>query len=311
MSWIKIHKPGFFSTIQDNGIYGYKKYGIPQSGSLDYVSYSISNYLSFSERDNPVFEFTLDGPTIEFGFDTYIGITGASMNPKINNSPVEMYKTIIVKKGDILSFSQAEKGARTYLSVYGDLKLNKFLDSYSTNTVAKYGGYKGRQFLSGDILNFDQKKNLKNLKYRSIKKNTIDYLYRNMDILRFIEGPEYKFFPKDSIENFNNSKYEVSKKFNRMGIRFEGNKINSEISNITSSAVIPGIIQVPGDKKPILLLADSQTTGGYPRIGKVIFADLYKAAQYKRGDIVNFREISFFKAERLSDKLNKLLKKFV
>ena len=242
MSWIKIHKPGFFSTIQDNGIYGYKKYGIPQSGSLDYVASTISNYLSFSERDNPVFEFTLDGPTIEFGFDTYIGITGASMNPKINNSPTEMYKTIIVKKGDILSFSQAEKGARTYLSVYGDLELKKFLDSYSTNTVAKYGGYKGRQFLSGDILHFDQKKNLKNLKYRSIKKSTIDYLYRNINILRFIKGPEYKFFPKDSIENFNNSKYEVSKKFNRMGIRFEGNKIYSEISNITSSAVIPGII---------------------------------------------------------------------
>ena len=130
-----------------------------------------------------------------------------------------------------------------------------------------------------------------------------------MYILRFIEGPEYNFFPKTSIERFISSKYVVTKKFNRMGIRFEGNKIDTNTINITSSAVIPGIIQVPGDKKPILLLADSQTTGGYPRIGKVIYADLYKAAQYKQGDSVVFKNVSFYKAEALYKKLKRSLKK--
>ncbi|MDK2950342.1 MAG: antagonist of KipI [Kosmotogales bacterium] len=310
MEWIYFHKPGFFTTIQGIGRSGYSEFGIPGGGSVDFLSSVISNYLSYSGCDNPVFEFTLEGPTIEFNFDSIFSITGANMHPKVNDLPVEMYKTLFVKKGDVLSFGKVSRGFRTYLSINSKLNIAKFLGSFSTYTNANYGGYRGRQIKAGDYLYYESA-SVGDKRIRKAKKDSVDDLLKAGNVLRIIEGPEYSAFESNSLKRFFNSEYSVSKKLNRMGIRLEGERLESSVTNISSSAVLPGIIQVPGDGLPIILLADCQTTGGYPRLGKIIDADMIVASQLKPIDRIVFKKIPYKTAERLSKRLRKHINKYI
>jgi len=277
---------------------------------VDFLSSVISNYLSYSGFDNPVFEFTLEGPTIEFNFNTIFSITGANMYPKLNNSPVEMYKTLFAKKGDVLSFGKASRGFRTYLSINSKLNITKFLGSFSTYTNANYGGYKGRQIKAGDYLYYESAF-VGDMRIRKAKKDSVDDLLKSRNVLRIVEGPEYSAFELDSLERFFDSEYSVSEKLNRMGIRLDGERLESCFTNISSSAVLPGIIQVPGNGLPIVLLADCQTTGGYPRLGKIIDVDLIVASQLKSIDRVVFKKIPYKTAEKLSKRLRKHIDKYI
>lgn len=296
MPSIKVIKSGLCTTIQDIGRTGYQQYGIPVSGVMDEFAFRIGNYLVEADENNAVLEIPYIGPTLEFDFDITIAITGADLSSKINNQDISMWKSINVKKGDILSFSTIKSGARAYIAFAGEIDVPIINGSKSTLLKSKLGGFEGRQLKIGDIIEiknprFLTKKNVLNLKYIPN--------YQKFEEIRVVLGPQDKYFTEKGIETFLNSEYEISREADRMGMRLEGEIItHKDKADIISDAVVFGSIQVPGNGKPIILLADRQTTGGYTKIATVIKADLPKLAQMSPGYKIKFKALSIEEAEQ-------------
>lgn len=295
MSSIKVIKPGLCTTIQDLGRIGYQQYGIPVSGVMDEFAFRVGNYLVEAEDNNAALEIQYLGPTLDFGFDISIAITGANLNPKVNGEEVPMWKSINIKKGDILSFSSTKSGARAYLTFAGEIDVALVNKSKSTLLKSKLGGFEGRQLKIGDEIR------IKNPKI--IKKNTLLPMYiptyLDFEEIRVVLGPQDKYFKTKGIKTFLNSEYTITKDADRMGMRLEGELIeHKDGADIISDATVFGSIQVPGNGKPIILLADRQTTGGYTKIATVIKADLPKLAQMSPGNRIRFKGLDIQEAEQ-------------
>ncbi len=278
MEGIKVLKPGFFSVFQDEGRLGYQDIGINISGAMDYRNYKLASMLS--GMNDVVLEMTLVGAELLFLKDMKIAITGADMVPFINDKKINMYRTIRVNKGDILSFKGLKNGFRTYIGFSDELVLEEFYFSKSTYYRLNKGGYKGRKLMVGDIIEvnpkiFDKMFYAKNLPY--------DHT------IRMIEGFEVdKFSNKEDLF----SEYQLTNNVDRIGLKLKGNQILAPSSDIISSPIIPGVIQIPPDGMPIIMLKDAQTIGGYNRIGTVISTDLDKLAQLKPLDTIYFKKVS-------------------
>lgn len=295
MSNIKVLKSGLCTTIQDIGRIGYQQYGIPVSGVMDEFSFIVANYLVEADKNNAVLEIPYLGPTLEFNLDITIAITGANLSPKVNNQDVAMWKSLNIRKGDILSFGAVKSGARAYIAFAGEIDVSIVNGSKSTLLKSKLGGFDGRQLKMGDILE------IKNPKLLS-KKNVLNkkYIpnYSNFEEIRVILGPQDDYFTETGIKTFLTSEYEITKDSDRMGMRLDGNIIeHKDKADIISDAAVFGSIQVPGNGKPIILLADRQTTGGYTKIGTVIKADLPKLAQMSPSHKIKFKELTIEEAQ--------------
>lgn len=312
MNIIKIINPGFLTTIQDNGRIGYQQFGVPISGAMDLYSLQLANILVDNEKNEACLEMTMIGSQIEFYNDTAIAITGANMNPEINFIKINMYETIYVKKGDVLRMSGAKDGARAYLSISGGFDIPKVLGSKSTYLRGKIGGYKGRKIERDDEIKIKEINQL--IQKRSIPKYLIPE-YKHSQNIGVIFGPEDESFTKEGIKTFLNSEYIISNKFDRMGYKLEGPSINhKEKPDIISMGITLGTIQVPGNGKPMIMLSDKQTTGGYTRIANVITTDIPKLGQLKAGDKIRFYEVDLTDAQGLlkekEDEIDNLIKLF-
>lgn len=288
MSKISVIKPGLLTTVQDLGRLGFQQYGMPVSGAMDTKSLKLANLLVGNNKGEAVLEATLTGPVIEFEADSYIAVCGANMQPKINNTPVEMYRTTPVKAGDKLSFSNLINGFRTYIAFAGGIEVPIVMNSKSTYLPAKIGGFKGRQIMANDVLEIGEKN--KDINIKHVPQNLIPE-FKESITARVIAGPENYYFSIKGIETFIGSEFELSDQCDRMGYRLTGHKIEHKIAaDIISSGVTFGTIQIPAHGNPIILMADRQTTGGYPRIANVISDDLPYLAQLKPGDKIRFKE---------------------
>lgn len=295
MPSIKVQKPGLCTTVQDIGRIGYQQYGIPVSGVMDEYAFRIGNYLVEAEENNAVLEVPYIGPTLEFDFDISIAITGANLSPKINNQDVAMWRSINIKKGDILSFASVKSGARAYISFAGEIDVPIINGSKSTLLKSKLGGFEGRQLKIGDILEI---KNPRLVKKRRILESKYIPNYSNFEEIRVVLGPQDDYFTEKGINTFLNSEYEITRSSDRMGMRLEGEAVeHKEKADIISDAAVFGSIQVPGNGQPIILLADRQTTGGYTKIATVIKADLVKLAQMSPSHKIKFRALSIDEAQ--------------
>ncbi len=281
MTRIEVLDGGLFTTIQDFGRVGFRKYGVPVSGVMDTNSYELANWLVGNPNGAPVLEFTLKGGRYLFHDNTVIAITGALMNPKINGSEIAMNCSLEIKEGDELELGFAKRGCRAYLAIQGDPKISKVMDSYSTYTTGKFGGFEGHTLKKGDILNW---KNLgRDFEQRKTPIEQIPYFSSKITV-RVIKGVEWDWFDQSLKDQFLNSKYFIGSSSNRMGIRLDGVSLNVTKREMISSPVITGIIQLPPNGKPIILMQDGQTIGGYPRIAKVLDEDLWRLGQLKPGD---------------------------
>ena len=303
---IEILQSGLYTSVQDFGRIGYQDAGFSVCGAMDKKSLSIGNLLVDNQEDEAGLEITLIGPKIKFTEENFISITGGDLNPKINGEKVSMYKALLVKKDDILSFEDSQIGARAYIAFCGGLKIDKVMGSKSTNVKCSLGGYKGRTLKDGDSIEFS-----------SPKVYLENYLSRKLDfkleeekeiVLRVILGPQDDAFTENGIYTFLNEKYEVTKEFDRMGCRLDGPIIEHKTSaDIISDGIVLGSIQVPSHGKPIIMLSDRQTTGGYTKIATVISVDIGKLAQRKTGDKIRFEEISLEKAQQIyRDEIKKM-----
>lgn len=289
MSKIRIKSPGMLSTIQDRGRIGYQQYGVPVSGAADIYSLQLANVLVGNSRYEGCLEMTMNGATIEFLSKSAIAITGADMSPTLNGQPIQLYKTVFAEACDILEMNVALSGFRSYLAIAGGFAVDEIMDSKSTYLKGGFGGFKGRKLEKDDQIitnpsDFNQ--------IRMIPREMIPS-YSDSGVISVIMGTEEDYFLEESIERFLNSQFKITDLSDRMGIRLDGPALTHKGSaDILSSGISEGTIQVPKNGKPIIMMSDRQTTGGYTRIANVISTDIPKLAQMKPGNTVVFQKIT-------------------
>jgi antagonist of KipI len=312
---IHVVKPGLLSTVQDLGRYGYQKYGVIVSGSMDPIAHRISNWLVGNDENGAVIEMTLTGPVLEFQETSLISICGGDLSPSIDGQPVPLWRSVLVKKGSTLKFGGCRSGARAYLALAGGIDVPAVMNSRSTYLRAAIGGFDGRSLKEGDLLRsgevlegsqeiieyltpYLEEGNFTEIDW-SISSEFIS-THRSQKAIRVMEGPEFGLFTKDSRQAFFEKPFKVSPQSDRMGYRLDGTKLDLEQdTDMISEAVSFGTIQVPSDGNPIILLADRQTTGGYPRIGQIASVDLPLIAQTKPGEELSFTVITHEEAQKL------------
>ena len=298
-----IEKPGLLSTIQDLGRNGYKRYGVITSGAMDQIAHRIANMLVLNGEKEETVEMTMIGPEIRFQEDAIIAITGGNLSPSINGHDVKMYRPITVRDGDVLSFGRAVSGIRSYLAVHGGFSIERVMQSGSTYLKAGIGGYKGRALKKGDELRLKKRISLEQWK-KTIKWSAESFNHPQNGLskktIRVIPGPQYEDFTTASQQAFAENEFTVTQESDRMGYRLEGESlILKEPTEFISEAVTFGTIQVPADGKPIILMADSQTLGGYAKLAQAASVDRSAIAQAKPGDRLTFEIIGLKDAQSL------------
>ena len=288
---IQIINGGFLTTIQDMGRYGYQETGMSVSGVMDTRAASLANILVGNDTNEAVIEITMMGPTMKFTEDEIIAVTGGDLGAKIDGKPVERYRAVLVKAGQTLSFMGMYGGSRAYIAFAGGLDIPVVMGSRSTNIKCGLGGFKGRRLLDGDYISFRAKRRyLPYFLSRSLDLNEFD---QDNITLRVIMGPQDDAFTAAGKETFLSSEYVVTSEFDRMGCRLEGPFIASKsTTDIISDGIAFGSVQVPSHGKPIILLADRQTTGGYAKIATVISVDIPKLVQRKTDHKVKFQAVT-------------------
>ena len=293
-----VQKAGVLTTIQDYGRYGYEAIGITNAGAVDKYSMFTANLLIGNPKEAPVLEATLLGPTLEFLESTQIAITGGDMSPEINGIPVQMNSALVVREGDILALGIAKKGCRSYIAIRGGFLGKEEMGSVSTDLKCKLGGVNGDKLKDQDKL-----ETAPFVFYKKKSKCLREKKQAKEQVIRIVKGPEYNHFTKEGKAVFLNSEYLMTNDMNRMACKLEGPEIESIGTNdIISNSIVTGSIQIASNRKPIIMLVDHQTTGGYAVIGTVILIDIDKLAQCKPGDKVKFKVVSIATAERLYKK---------
>ena len=297
-TYFEILRAGINTTYQDIGRPQLYHIGIPISGAMDKRNFLIANKLVGNELESAVIEFAFQGPLLKLkNSPTVFTITG---NVKFNiirkNSTIEKgicYQTYSLEPEEQLDIISIEKSVYGYLGIQGGFDVDLFWNSYSVNTKAKIGPNNGEKFLNNQKIFL--KKELNNF---SIKK--IDYLNSKIEFIRVIKGTNYDYFSETSKNLFTKNEYKVSKLTDRMGMRLEGAKLENNVNtNIKSEGLIKGVIQVPADGKPIIMLSDHGTIGGYPKIAVVISADYDRLVQLPPGAKIKFKLIDLQEAENL------------
>jgi len=317
-TFFEVVSPGFLTTVQDSGRFGYRSIGMPVTGALDQYSYRVANLLVGNDENAACLEITLLGPTFEVHGSAVIALTGALFQATLNEQPLPQWQAVEVKENDIITISEAKVGARGYLAVAGGFDVPMVMGSRSTYIRGKIGGFQGRPLQSGDKLEIGSPSK-EPLQYVG-KLIPMEYvptyvISADNDIitLRVIMGPQDDYFSKKGVQNFLNSTYIITADSDRMGYRLEGERIEHISKNhvqIISDGIPLGAVQIPGDGMPIIMLADGQTSGGYPKVATVCTADLPLLAQGKPGNKVQFVAITQDEAISLlkeqEDKLHKL-----
>ena len=296
--YFDVLRAGINTTYQDLGRNNLYHIGIPFSGAMDNRNYLIANSLLGNKENTPVIEFAYQGPLLKFnGEKVYFVITGeVNFNILRKGSKIESgkcYHTYILENGEQIDILSTNKSVYGYLSVKEGFDAELFWNSCSINTKAKIGPNDGEKIKENDQIFTSSKVQKFNIR-------KLNYINSKIEYLRVIKATNYNYFSEEGKNIFFNKVYNVSKLTDRMGMRLEGPKIENIVNtNITSEGLIKGVIQVPPDGNPIIMLSDHGTIGGYPKIGVVISADYDKLVQLTPGSKIKFKDVNLSEAETL------------
>lgn len=286
---IQILSPGPLTTVQDLGRHGYMKDGFSPSGAMDARAAVTANLLVGNDKNDAVLEMTLMGITARVLDRTVIAFAGGDFSPKINGAAVPMMQAIAVFPGDEIAMGFAASGCRAYMAVRGGIDVPLVMGSRSTNLKARVGGFEGRKLMAGDVLPVFP---VLPLSEEEIARRHLPYApyFENGSLsVRAVPGPEDDRFPEEALSAFFSEEYIVTPASDRMGMRLDGTPLASKSGvDIVSGGIAMGSVQIPPNGKPIILLADRQTVGGYAKLATVITADIPLLAQAKPGDRVRF-----------------------
>lgn len=292
---IEIISAGLQTTIQDLGRKGWAHMGVPESGGADKLSLKLANLLLNKALNSPVIECTLTGPTLKFLKTYSLVITGADMNPMINDRKVKMNTVIRVYHEDILSLDSCLEGCRAYIALSENILTDEFLGSVSTYLPGKLGGFDG-QALSDDSLIKTKPCESEHTNFQNLNFG-LNIPFKNEWELRVMKGPEFDFVEETSKKDIFTSIFSVSNDSNRMGNRLNGVKIQLVNNDqMISCPMSIGTIQCPENGFPIILGCDSQTLGGYPRILQVAAVDLHLIGQLRPNDSITFKKVTIDQA---------------
>ena len=305
---LRIIKGGILDTVQDNGRYGYQYLGVNPGGTMDRLSAQIANILVGNSLNEAVIE--LHFPASEFFFEqpALISISGADFMASINGDEVPRHQPILVSKFSILQFYLMKAGARAYLSIRGGFDLKKWFNSYSTNLKAMAGGYKGRILQKEDEIGIQSDEILTSLlgkkEYRILPwKADIGWEDTHVTELLALPGNEWEQLTAPSKESLEQASFMITSHSDRMGYRLSGQLLSlTTKEELVSSAVSFGTVQLLPDGQLIVLMADHQTTGGYPRVAHVISAHHSRLAQLNPGERIQFKLCDHVVAESLMAK---------
>ncbi len=303
---IFINRAGILDTFQDLGRNGFRKFGINSNGAMDKTAVRLINILLGNGENEAVLEMHFPAPEIKFEADTAFAIGGADFGAELNNKPIENWQIQTAAKDSVLKFTENSLGNRCYLSIKNGFTLKKWLESSSTNLTAEIGGYEGRKLQKGDKIPFNSKLQTLNSKLQLKIARSIIPFYSKFPTVRIIKGAEYQDLTALSEQQFLSNDFSISANSNRMGFRLEGKPLHLlNDKELVSTAVNFGTLQLLPDGQTIILMADHQTTGGYPRIAHIIEPDLPLAAQLGVGDGIGFHIISLEEAENLKVEFEK------
>ena len=296
-SFFEIIRAGINTTFQDDGRSNLYHIGIPFSGAMDKRNYVLANSLLGNEIDKPVIEFAYQGPLIKYrGNKINFVITGDVLF-KIIKKKSEIvgncYENYTIEDGDEVDVISTNKSVYGYLAIGGDFDLKFQWGSCSINTKSNIGSNNGKKIQN------NQKINISKINYNQVKKK-LNYINTKIEKIRVIKGTNFDYFSDKGKNTFLEKEFVVSKLSDRMGMRLEGPKIENIVdTNIRSEGLIKGVIQVPADGNPIIMLSDHGTIGGYPKIGVIISADYDKMVQLLPGSKIKFQEVELSDAETL------------
>ena len=296
-NYFEIIRAGVNTTFQDKGRNNLYHIGIPFSGAMDNRNYLLANRLVGNKLDLPVIEFAYQGPLLKYnGDEINIAITGDvifKIRKKDNEIEGNCYENYQLEHGDEIDILSTNKSVYGYLAISGEFDLKFQWGSCSINTKANIGSNEGKK------LDKDQKINISKINLNQEKKKT-NYLNSKIENIRVIKGTNFDYFSEEGKKIFFEKEFTVSKLSDRMGMRLEGPKIENIVNtNIKSEGLLKGVIQVPADGNPIIMLSDHGTIGGYPKIGVVASVDYDRLVQISPGSKIKFKEIELSDAETL------------
>ena len=296
-NYFEIQRAGINTTFQDKGRNNLYHIGIPFSGAMDNRNFLLANKLVGNKVDSPVIEFAYQGPLLKFNGDKItITVTGDvifKLNKKNNEIDGRCYETYQLENGDEINILSTNKSVYGYLAISGEIDLKFQWGSCSINTKANIGSNDGKKLTN------EQKINIRKINLNQ-KNKKINYLNSKIENIRIIKGTNFDYFSDKGKKNFLEKEFTVSKLSDRMGMRLDGPKIENIVNtNIKSEGLLKGVIQVPADGNPIIMLSDHGTIGGYPKIGVVISADYDRLVQLPSGSKIKFQQIDLSDAETL------------
>ncbi len=296
-NYFEILRAGINTTFQDNGRKNLYHIGIPFSGAMDQRNFRLANSIAGNKLHFPVIEFAYQGPLMKYKGDEINFVITGDVIFKIVKGDKEIqgncYENYSIKNGDEIDIISTNKSVYGYLAINGEFDLKLQWGSYSTNTKAMIGSNNGEKF------KIKQRFKIKKINLNPIGKK-MNYINSKIEKIRVIKGTNFDYFSAQSKKTFFEKEFTVSKLSDRMGMRLEGPKIENVVNtNIRSEGLIKGVIQVPADGNPIIMLSDHGTIGGYPKIGVVISADYDRLVQLSPGSKIKFQEINLSDAETL------------
>ena len=296
-NYFEIKRAGINTTFQDQGRSNLYHIGIPFSGAMDNRNFQISNKLVGNETNSPVIEFAYQGPLLKyFGDDIKCAIAGdVKFIIRKNDNDIEgnCYQSFTLENGDEIDIITTNKSVYGYLAISGEFNLEYQWSSCSINTKANIGSNNGKR------IEDTQKIYISKIN-KDLNDKKLNYINTKIEKIRVIKGTNFNYFSDEGKSIFFDKEFVVSKLSDRMGMRLDGPKIENIVdTNIKSEGLIKGVIQVPADGNPIIMLSDHGTIGGYPKIGVVISADYDKLVQLTPGSKIKFQEVELSSAETL------------
>ncbi len=295
-NYFEVIRAGINTTFQDNGRKNLNHIGIPASGAIDKRNYKLVNKILNNDINHPALEFAYQGPKlIYYGEPLSIAVTG-DVNFKLIRKNIETegkcYESITIENNDEIDLISTNKSVYGYFSVTAKFQIDYQWKSCSTNTKANIGANNGKKLENSQKLHV--------LDIKDITKRSINYINTRIENIRVIRGTNFDYFSKEAQQNFFSEEFYVTKLSDRMGMRLEGKKLENIVNtNIKSEGLVKGVIQVPADGNPIIMLSDHGTIGGYPKIATVISADFDKLAQLPPGSKIKFKEVNLTDAETI------------
>jgi antagonist of KipI len=299
---IRIIKKGSLDSMQDLGRFGYQHLGIPPGGALDTWSLQIANSLVGNKLEEAGLEIFFPAPTLLFEADAVIAISGADWQPYLQGMPVEINRTILVKKGCVLTFQHPKAGRVMYIAVRGGFQLNAWLGSFSTQWGVPSSGFRGRALDKQDLLPFRDSVEFTTQAPESFLPLPWKPAFKNSSSttpIRLIRDTHFNLLDEVSKEQLTCASFTILPPSNRMGFIVKGPSLTGTYRELISAAVRRGTIQWLPDGQIIILMADHPTTGGYPRIAQVITADLSRLAQWPASLPLHFEWVNRSNAEQI------------